>query len=158
MAVVTTTSPLTGFQYSFRIAGETPTQQERETIAQYLIQTEGPILPGGQAPDAEDLIPTEDSQGFFSGIGSGFGSAFASIPEGIASLGEAALGYTPGETAFGQGAAEVTDTLQEGVDYLFGQPTDRVKLSAHLHPSWFRAWAPQRRHHLLALVLRRQAP
>jgi len=120
MAVVSTKSPFTGFEYKFKIAGDQPTQQEREVIAQYLIATEKPLQ---QAPEDQELIETE-SQGFFSGVGSGVFGSLAQIPAGIVGLGESVLGYNPGETTVGQIAGGASDYLQSGVDYVFGEATD----------------------------------
>jgi hypothetical protein len=130
MGQVTTRSPLTGRLYTFNVAGDQPTEQERLAVAQYLIATEGQT----QQPQTSELIEQEERESnalidapreFTRGLAKGF----ADIPGGLASLATAispldrfGLGYVEDyvESA-GQG---VTKAAREGIDNLLGEPVD----------------------------------
>lgn len=130
MGQVTTRSPLTGRLYTFNVAGDQPTEQERLAVAQYLIASEGQT----QQPQTSELIEQEERESnalidvpreFTRSLTKGF----ADIPGGLASLATAispldkfGLGFVEDyvESA-GQG---VTKAAKEGIDNLLGEPVD----------------------------------
>ena len=130
MGQVTTRSPLTGRLYTFNVAGNEPTEQERLAVAQYLIATEGQT----QQPQTSELIEQEERESnAFIDVPREFtrslAKSFADLPGGLASLATAispldkvGLGYVEDYVeAAGQG---VTKAAKEGIDNLLGEPVD----------------------------------
>jgi hypothetical protein len=95
--------PVSGKNYSFRIAGDQPTADERQRIDAILRQQETEFAGQYQARFGQDLLPSR-------GVGAQFGEFFRGIPRGAGGLFEtAALGLA---TPFGE---ETEDRLREGI-------------------------------------------
>ena len=136
MPIVNTNSPLTGQQYSFTIAGNEPTDEERKFIANYILSQENP-QPLIQ-PDLEAPQPPPDETNMFAdfaqGVGSGFLGSFAQLPGGIASLIDAGERQLESRTGLDLGdysklaesGQSITNYAQNFVDEYVGVPGDTV--------------------------------
>jgi hypothetical protein len=114
MGVISVKGPQFGQSYSVNIFGDTPTPEEQSRINQFVTDQElimaQRIEERFGTPTEEIVeeapIPEDDEDtaigGFARGVGRGFASSFAQIPQGIVGLGESLSGREAGSTRVGE--------------------------------------------------------
>ena len=109
MGTINVKSNLTGRTYPILIAGSTPNADEDNYIQQYVNRQDGVNLeaPIEKVEDEEGLIP------FAKSLIGGIGRDIGNVPGGLASTGEAYLGYDVGKTGIGSFAQDISKKSSE---------------------------------------------